>query len=59
MITSFDNNEDKVCLLLKDDVGGSRIKSRAKLHNPGSCEHGITYLHFYYLIFYNIAYVFI
>ena len=37
-----DNNEDKVCLLFKDDVGGSRIRSRVRSYNPGSCDHGIT-----------------
>ena len=42
MMTSFDKNEDKVCSLLKDYVGGSRVKSRAKSHNPGSHDHGIT-----------------
>ena len=30
MIISFDNNKDKVYLLLKDDVGGSRVRSRAR-----------------------------
>ena len=42
MTTSFDNNEDKIYSLLKDDVGGSRVKSRAKLHDPGSRDHDIT-----------------
>ena len=42
MMTSFDNNEDKVCLLLKDDVGESRIRSRAKSNDLGSHDHGIT-----------------
>ena len=42
MMTSFDNNEDKVCLLFKDDIGGSRIRSRAKSHNPGSRDYGVT-----------------
>ena len=42
MMTSFDNNEDKVCSLLKDDVGGSRGKSRARSHDPGSRDHGVT-----------------
>ena len=42
MITSFDNNKDKVRLLLKDDVGGSRIRSRARSHDPRSRDHGDT-----------------
>ena len=42
MMTSFDNNKDKVYLLLKDDVGRSRVRSRAKSHDPGSHDHGIT-----------------
>ena len=41
MITSFDNNKDKVCLLLKDDVGGSYVRSRAKSHNPGSRNYNV------------------
>ena len=46
MITSFNNNEDKICLLFKDDVGGSRIRScarsRVRLYDHRSCDHGIT-----------------
>ena len=42
MMTSFDNNEDKVCLLLKDDVGGSYIRSRAKSYDLGSHDYGVT-----------------
>ena len=30
MITSFENNKNKMCLFLKDDVGGSRVRSRAR-----------------------------
>ena len=40
-MTSFDNNEDKVCLLLKDDVGRLRVKSRARSHNHRSHDHGV------------------
>ena len=43
-MTSFDNKENKVCLLLKDDVGGSYIKSRVRSHDLGSCDHGIIML---------------
>ena len=31
MMTSFDNNQDKVCLLLKDDVGRSYVRLCARL----------------------------
>ena len=44
MMTSFDNNEDKVCSFLKDDVGGSRIKSHAKSHDLRSRDHDVTVL---------------
>ena len=33
MMTSFNNNEEKICLFLKDDVGRSRVRSRARSHN--------------------------
>ena len=54
-MTNFDNNKDKVCSLLKDDIGGSRVRSPAKLYvrsPPKSCvrshdhrsyDHGITF----------------
>ena len=42
MMISLDNNKDKVCSLLKNDVGGSHIRSRARSHDPRSCNHGIT-----------------
>ena len=42
MITSFDNNEDNVCLFLKDDVGGSRVRLHAKLHDLGSYNYIVT-----------------
>ena len=46
MITSFDNNENKVCLLLKDNVGRSRVKSFARSHDGSydhkSRDHGVT-----------------
>ena len=45
-MTSFDNNEDKVCLLLKDDIDGSRVRSRTRsrvrLYDHRSCDHGVT-----------------
>ena len=37
-----DNNEDKVYLFFKNDVDGSRIRSRPRSYNPGSCNHGVT-----------------
>ena len=49
MMASFDNNEDKVCLLLKDDVGrshvGARARSRVRSHNHRSCDHGVIIWH--------------
>ena len=46
-MTSFNNNEEKVCLLLKNDVSGSRIRSHAKprieSHDYKFCDHGITF----------------
>ena len=41
-MTSFDNNEDKICSLLKDDVGGSRIRSHTKSNDLGSPDYGVT-----------------
>ena len=41
-MTSFDNNEDKVYSLFKDDVDRSRVRSCAKSHDPGSRDHGVT-----------------
>ena len=42
-MTSFDNNEDKIWFLFtKDDVGGSRVKSRARSYDFGSRDHGVT-----------------
>ena len=44
-MTNFDNNEDKICSPLKDDVGGSRIKlrarSRIRSNDYRSCDHGV------------------
>ena len=48
MITSFNNNEDKVYLLLKDNVGRSRIRSRAKSHDLGSCDYGVIISNFFF-----------
>ena len=42
MITNFDNNEDKVCLLFKDNVVGLHVRSHARLNDPGSCDYGVT-----------------
>ena len=46
MMTSFDNNEDKVCSLFKDDVNGSHVRSRARScvrsHDHRSHNNGIT-----------------
>ena len=36
-----DDNEDKVCLLFKNDVGGSRIKSRTRSHDLWSCDYSV------------------
>ena len=43
----FDNNEDKICLLLKDSIDRSHVKSHAKSHDFGSCEYGITIVFFF------------
>ena len=43
MITSFDNNEDKVYLLFKNDVAGLHVRSHARSHDPRSCDYGVTY----------------
>ena len=42
-MTSFDNNEDKIYLFLKNDGSGLRVKLRAKLHDPGSRDHDVIY----------------
>ena len=46
MMTSFDDNEDKVCLLFKDNVGESCVRSHARsrigLHNHKSRDQGVT-----------------
>ena len=46
MMTNFDNNEDKVCSLFKDGVGGLRVGSRARLHvrshDHRSRDHSVT-----------------
>ena len=47
MMTSFDNKEDKICLLFKDNVGGSRVRSYARLHDPMSYDYGITISFFF------------
>ena len=48
MITSFDNNKDKICLLLKNNVVGSCIRSRARSrvrsYDHRSCEPCITFI---------------
>ena len=41
-MTNFDNNKDKVCLLLKDNVGGSYVRSRAKSHDHMFRDYRIT-----------------
>ena len=41
MMTSFDNNKDKVCLFLKNDVGRSCVRSHAKSRDLGSCDHSV------------------
>ena len=47
MMTSFDNDEDKVSLFLKNDVDGSRVRSRARSHNHRSYDHGVTIAFFF------------
>ena len=47
MITSFDNNEDNVCLLLKDNVDKLRVRSHARSHNPEFREHGVIITFFF------------
>ena len=46
MMTSFDNNEDKVWLLFKDDVGRSHVRSRTRScvesHDHKCRDYGIT-----------------
>ena len=37
-----DNNENKVCLLLKDDVGRSCIRSCARSHDAEFCDYSVT-----------------
>ena len=41
MMISFDNNEDKFCLLFKDDIDGLRIRLRTRSHNLGSHDYGV------------------
>ena len=38
-----DNNKDKVYLLLKDNIGGSRVRSHARLYNLRSRDYGVTF----------------
>ena len=45
MMTSFDNNEDKVCLLLKDDLKRSRVRSRARSYDLGFLNHVVTHIY--------------
>ena len=47
MMTSFNNNENKVCLLLKDDVGMLHVRSHAKSHDHRFCDHSITIAFFF------------
>ena len=42
MMTSFDDNEDKVCSFVKDNVCGSCVRLRVKSYDPGSRDYGIT-----------------
>ena len=41
MVTSFDNNEDKICSLFKNNVGRSRVRLRGRSYYHKSCKHGI------------------
>ena len=51
MMTSFNDNKDKVCLLLKDNVGGSRVRShtrsRAGSHDHRFHDYGVTIAFFF------------
>ena len=47
MMTSFDNNKDKVYLLFKNYVGGSRFRSRARSHNHKSSDHSVIIAFFF------------
>ena len=51
MMTSFDNKEDKICSLLKDNVGGlcvrSCARSRIRLNDYKSYDHGIIIAFFF------------
>ena len=51
MMTSFDNNKDKIYSLHKDDVGKSRVRSRARSrvrsHDHRSRDHGIIIAFFF------------
>ena len=42
MMMSSDNNKNKVCLHLKDDVGGSRVRLRARSNDLEFCDHVVT-----------------
>ena len=42
MMTSFDNNKDKVCLIFKNNVGRLRVRLYARLYNFGSCDYSVT-----------------
>ena len=44
---SFDNKEDKICLLFKDNFGRSHVESRARSHDSESCDHGVTIAFFF------------
>ena len=41
MMTSFINNKDKIYSFLKDDVGGSSVRSCARSHDPRPCNYGV------------------
>ena len=55
-MTSFDNNEDKVCSFLKDNVGGSYVKSFARSHDPKSYDQGVTQPMFFFTNFIYLSY---
>ena len=38
----FDNNKTKICVLFKDDVGRSRVRSCVRSHDLEFRDHGVT-----------------
>ena len=47
MMTSFDNNEKKDYLFLKDDIGGPRVRSCIRSYDLRFYNHGVTIAFFF------------